>query len=129
MTSLLKQIGWFVAVGCAAAATHWLVVVGFVSQTGLSPLIANIVGWLVAFFVSFSGHYLLTFKHQAAPIAQAVRRFFAVSAAGFTVNELSYAWLLSYTPISYELLLALILVVIAGATFVLGRYWAFRQAG
>lgn len=129
MTSVLKQIGWFVAVGCAAAATHWLVVVWCVSQTGLNPLVANIVGWLVAFLVSFSGHYLLTFKHQAAPIAQAARRFFAVSAAGFVVNELSYAWLLKYTTISYELLLALILVVIAGATFVLGRYWAFRQAG
>lgn len=129
MRSLLKQIGWFVAVGCAAAATHWLVVVGCVSQTGLNPLVANVIGWLVAFCVSFTGHYLLTFKQHSAPVGQAARRFFSVSALGFLINELSYAWLLKYTSISYELLLALILVIIAGGTFVLGRYWAFRQAG
>ncbi len=128
MGSLIRQIGYFVAVGCAAAATHWLSVVLLVSQTAMSPLVANFLGWLIAFGVSFGGHYQLTFKQQAAPIGQAARRFFLVSALGFAVNELSYAGLLQYTTIRYDVLLALILIVLAVMTFVLGRFWAFRVA-
>ncbi|NYT64162.1 GtrA family protein [Alcaligenaceae bacterium] len=127
MQKLVRQLGWFVAVGCCAAATHWLVVVAVVSASGLAPLAANILGWLVAFCVSFVGHYQLTFKHQRAPLAQAARRFFTVSALGFGVNELTYAWLLRATTLRYDVLLALILIAIAGMTFILGRFWAFRH--
>ncbi|MAK55264.1 MAG: sugar translocase [Pusillimonas sp.] len=128
MKSTLKQLVWFVAVGCSAAATHWLVVVAFVSGLHTAPLLANVIGWLVAFSVSFTGHYLLTFRHQHAPLWQAVRRFFLVSALGFTVNEASYALLLSATTIRYDILLAFILIAIAVLTFILGRFWAFRGA-
>ncbi|RTZ40681.1 GtrA family protein [Candidimonas sp. SYP-B2681] len=127
MQKLIRQVGWFVAVGFAASVTHWLVVVGAVSASGMRPLLANIVGWLVAFCVSFSGHFLLTFRQQRAPLVQAARRFFAVSALGFGVNELAYAWLLHATTLPYDALLALILIGIAGMTFILGRAWAFRH--
>jgi len=127
MQKLVRQLAWFIAVGCAAAATHWLVVVAVVSAGGLAPLAANVVGWLMAFCVSFAGHFQLTFKHHKAPVAQAARRFFAVSALGFAVNELAYAWLLRATDLPYDILLALILIAIAGMTFILGRLWAFRH--
>lgn len=127
MRKLVKQLAWFITVGCAAAATHWGVVVAAVSGLGMAPLVANVAGWLVAFCVSFAGHYLLTFRHHHAPLARAARRFFAVSALGFAVNELAYAWLLKATALRYDVLLALILIAIAGMTFILGRLWAFRR--
>lgn len=127
MQQLVKQLAWFIMVGCAAAATHWIVVVIAVTGGGMPPLIANVVGWLVAFCVSFAGHFQLTFKHHRAPLARAARRFFAVSALGFAVNELAYAWLLKATTLRYDVLLALILITIAGMTFILGRLWAFRR--
>lgn len=127
MQNIIRQLGWFVAVGCAAAATHWLVVVATVNWLGLAPLQANVVGWLIAFVVSFAGHYLLTFRQQRAPLLKAARRFFAVSALGFGVNELAYAWLLQATPLRYDVLLAIILVGMAFITFILGRFWAFRH--
>ena len=126
MRKILSQLSWFIAVGCAAAATHWLVVVAMVSLNSLAPLVANVIGWLVAFGVSFTGHYQLTFRHQHAPVLRAARRFFLVSAAGFSVNEASYAWLLHVTTIRYDVLLAAILIAIAVLTFILGRFWAFR---
>lgn len=125
---LATQIGWFVIVGCAAAATHWLVAIACVSLGGLAPLLANVVGWLVAFLVSFAGHYHLTFRAQHAPLWQAARRFFMVSALGFGVNEAAYAMLLHYTSLPYDLLLAMVLVGVAGMTFILGRWWAFRHS-
>lgn len=127
MTGIFTQIGWFVAVGCAAAATHWLVAVACVHFGQLPPLAANVAGWLVAFLVSFSGHYRLTFRRQRKTLAAAGGRFFLVSANGFLINELSYAWLLHVTDIPYDLLLAAILVAIALLTFLLSRFWAFRS--
>lgn len=127
MTGIFTQIGWFVAVGCAAAATHWLVAVACVVMWQLPPLAANVVGWLAAFLVSFSGHYRLTFRRQRKSLAAACGRFFLVSAGGFLINELSYAWLLHFTDIPYDLLLAAILVAIALLTFILSRFWAFRS--
>jgi putative flippase GtrA len=127
MRRVAKQLALFLAVGCAAAATHWGVVVLAVSTAAMQPLVANVAGWLVAFIVSFFGHYRLTFRHQHAPLARAARRFFAVSALGFCVNELAYAWLLQVTRLRYDVLLALILIGIAGMTFILGRFWAFRR--
>lgn len=127
MKKIVSQVTWFIMVGCAAAATHWLVVVVTVSGLQLTPLLANVAGWLIAFVVSFAGHYTLTFRHQKAPLGQALRRFFLVSAAGFGINEAAYAWLLHATDLKYDILLALILVGIAIMTFFLGRLWAFRQ--
>ena len=127
MKNIMREVGWFVAVGCMAAATHWLVAVTCVRFAALAPLLANVLGWLVAFVVSFSGHYHLTFARQSQPLRIALRRFFMVSAAGFAVNELSYALLLQATAIRYDILLALILVAIAVLTFVFSRLWAFRH--
>ena len=127
MQKLARQVVWFIVVGCVAAATHWLAVVALVSTLRLDPLVANLAGWLVAFGVSFTGHYQLTFKFQRAPMAVAARRFFVVSAAGFSANQIAYAWLLHATTLRYDYLLALILIGIAGMTFILGRVWAFRH--
>jgi putative flippase GtrA len=127
MHSLLRQIGWFIVVGIGAALTHWLTAVGCVELFGLSPLAANVVGWLCAFFVSFCGHFQLTFRHQKQAWHVAVRRFFLISALGFAVNQAAYAWLLEVTAIRYDVLLALVLAAVAGMTFVLSRLWAFAH--
>tara|TARA_R110000850_G_scaffold266500_1_gene396930 strand:+ start:80055 stop:80456 length:402 start_codon:yes stop_codon:yes gene_type:complete len=128
MKNTLKQLACFIGVGCGAAATHWLVVVALVSTLHIAPLFANVLGWLVAFVVSFTGHFQLTFRHQHAPMWRAARRFFLVSALGFAVNETSYALLLATTTIRYDILLGSILIAIAVMTFILGRFWAFRGA-
>ena len=96
-----------------------------VSGAYLTPLVANVVGWLVAFGVSFMGHYQLTFRHQRGHVKDAVWRFFLLSAIGFAINETSYAILLKQTRLPYELLLALILIGVAAFTFVASRLWAF----
>ena len=126
MRKLITQAFWFVIVGCLAAATHWLIAVALVEGPALPPLVANFGGWMVAFCVSFSGHYRLTFRHQPKELATTLRRFFVVSCAGFLCNEVAYAYLLHSTPLRYDVRLALILLAIAVATFVVSRYWAFR---
>lgn len=81
----------------------------------------------MAFFVSFLGHYRLTFRRLASSWMSAARRFFLISACGFVLNEAAYAWLLHVTSVRYDVLLALILVGLAVLTFLVSRLWAFRH--
>ena len=124
---IVRQISCFIAVGCAAAATHWLVAIACVVQLAMAPSLANLIGWSVAVFVSFSGHYFLTFRRQKKSLAPAIRRFLVISASGFAINELAFVSLLKLTQIPYDLLLAIILLSIAMLTFVFSRYWAFHD--
>lgn len=124
MTPATVRLAWFVAVGCAAAAVHLAVVVLLVSGLGQLPLLANIVGWLIAFTVSFSGHWLLTFDKRA-PWWRAARRFFTISMGGFLVNESMYAVLLRLSGWRYDVLLAIVLLVVAVITYLLSSRWAF----
>lgn len=50
-----------------------------------------------------------------------------VSACGFFVNEMAYALLLSYNEVRYDLVLAAVLIAVAGMTYLASRYWAFRR--
>ena len=102
--------------------------VTIVAGLSVPPLVANLAGWLVAFTVSFTGHYHLTFRYQKSSLWPAATRFFVVSAIGFGINEASYAWLLHATAMRYDVLLFLVLVGVAALTFVLSRLWAFRPA-
>lgn len=121
------RIAWFVLVGTAAAAVHWGVVVMLVEHAGWRPLLANVLGWLIAFGVSFSGHHRWTFRDHGAPVWRSALRFFALSAAGFTINEAVYALLLHWSGLRYDLVLAGVLVAVAGGTYVLSRHWAFKR--
>jgi len=120
-------VAWFIVVGCAAAAVHWTVATACVAWAGLAPLWANVLGWLVAFGVSFGGHHHFSFRGHGNPLGAAARRFFAISAGGFAVNESAYALLLHWTTLRYDLLLAAVLVGVAGLTYVLSRHWAFLR--
>ena len=79
-----------------------------------------------AFGVSFGGHYVWTFAHQQTHWRHALPRFFLLSASGFALNELAYAFALRYSPWRYDVLLALVLVGVAVGTYVLSKLWAFR---
>jgi putative flippase GtrA len=126
MSARTKQsVGWFVLVGCAAAAVHLATVVVLVDQVGLVPLVANVGGWLLAFGVSFAGHLRLSFAHQDAPLQRAAARFFLVSLAGFVVNEAAYAMLLGWTGLGFRAALVAVLLGVALLTYWLGRHWAF----
>lgn len=121
MSSLL----WFGAVGASAAAVHFGVVLLAVQHLALAPLWANVLGFMLAFCVSFLGHHRLSFAAQQASRRQALPRFALVALLGFASNELMYALLLSL-GLEYRLALFLVLVAVAAMTWLLSRHWAFK---
>ncbi|BEV73696.1 MULTISPECIES: GtrA family protein [unclassified Paludibacterium] len=122
-----QQLFWFGVVGISALIVHFVVVTVFLTPLGLAPLLANIVGFLVAFQVSYWGHRQLTFGQVSVPHHQALPRFFGIACLSFAVNESLYALLLRYTPLDYRVALLIVLFTVAALTFVLSKLWAFRS--
>jgi putative flippase GtrA len=122
---MMLQLARFGVVGVAAMAVHWLVATTLV-PLGLQPLIANVIGFAVAFNVSYWGHRNWTFEAEAGH-QTTFWRFCAVACASFVLNECLYYLLLTYTRLQYQVALAIVLIAVAALTFVLSRHWAFRN--
>ena len=116
---------WFLAVGAGAATTHMLVFA--LTQHLMWPELANALGFVVAFFVSFAGHRLLSFKDAGTSVATSLVRFASTAIAGFVSNELVFMLLLRAMHWPALAALTLALVLAAGQTYVLSRFWAFRR--
>jgi len=115
----------FIAVGVSALLTHWLLVFLLVPLTGLDPLVANVIAFLIAFNVSYFGHRHLTFRASERSHRQTLPRFAAVALGSFLLNEGLYWVLLNFTPLRYDLAMFLVLGTVAGLTYLLGKFWAF----
>jgi putative flippase GtrA len=116
---------WFGVVGVAAALTH-AAVFGLL-KSALWPELANAAGFAVAFFVSFFGHRFLSFQDAGTGLWTSLRRFAATALLGFAVNEAVFVLLLRGLGWPSWPALIAALVVAAGQTFVLSRFWAFRR--
>lgn len=122
---MLGQLIRFGLVGGLATLVHMLVGVSLIGA-GIAALFANLVAFLVAFGVSFIGHYGFSFPEKAASLSSAFRRFILVAIGGFLINEsllALYLWLALGPEV-----LGLILSTGSAAvvTFFVSRNWAFR---
>lgn len=116
---------WFLAVGAAAALTHMGVFA--LAQHQMWPEVANALGFVIAFFISFGGHRLLSFKDAGTSVVTSFKRFIVTALAGFCSNELVFIVLLRALELPSLMALFVALVFAAGQTFVLSRFWAFRR--
>jgi putative flippase GtrA len=116
---------WFLLVGASAALTHVLVFA--LTKDLMLPELANAVGFCVAFFVSFFGHRLLSFQDTTTTLLQSLRRFGVTAVAGFVCNELVFMLMLRGFGWADMPALLLALVLAAGQTFLLSRFWAFAR--
>jgi putative flippase GtrA len=116
---------WFLAVGGSAALTHMAVFA--LAQGHMWPELANSLGFVLAFVVSFFGHRLLSFKDAGTSFKTSFQRFVVTALAGFGSNELIFVLLLRGLKMPALLALFAALVFAAGQTFVLSRFWAFRR--
>lgn len=121
----MSSIPWFLVVGATAALTHALVF--GLAQPNMWPEAANALGFIVAFCVSFAGHRLLSFQDSGTTLIQSLMRFGVTALGGFATNEIVFTLLLRGLGWSAWLALFIAMVVAAGQTFVLSRWWAFKR--
>ncbi len=125
---MIRQIAIFGAVGCTAALVHLTVVRLLVEAGHWHALTANVPAFCIAFLASFGGHSRFTFPIVPSQRAVALRRFFIVAVIGFLTNQLAFgAGLKVFGEQWYFPLLAVVIVMVAGMTFVLSKLWAFAQ--
>jgi putative flippase GtrA len=122
-----REFTAFTVVGTAAAALN-LAVVASTVPLGVSPLLANVIGFLLAFAFSFFGHARWSFPAVGRPIGLALRRFAALSVLGFGVNEACYAGALSWTEVDYRLALVVIVASLGLLKLLASKHWAFASA-
>ncbi len=121
-----REVVVFAIVGLAAFAVHFTVVSVLV-PLGLAPLVANVVAFFSAFSVSFYGHNRWTFPARGGERRGALWRFFVVATLGFVGNETLYWVFLTFTRLSYQLALLIVLTIVATSTMLFSKYWAFAD--
>lgn len=123
---MISQLVRFGCVGTVAAALHLAVVSLLVVLLEMPPLLANVAGFGVAFQVTYFGHRQWTFR--AGKRSGDYGRMLLLSVAAFALNECLYAVLLQTTPLDYRVALGIVLVAVAGLTFIGSRLWVFTHA-
>lgn len=125
----MKQGIWFLAVGALASGIH-LVMFWLLNEhwlPSMPPEISNSLAFLIAFSVSFLGHRFLSFPGARISMGASLVRFGLSALAGFLTNQIAFIALTRGTGLWPTTALAIALVLAAGQTYLLGRYWAFRR--
>jgi len=124
----LPQSIKFVMVGGLAACVHFLVVILLVELFNINPLIANIIAFLVAFCVSFSGQRLFTFASSNKSIKESLLPYFLISLTSFICNELSLSFAIYVLNLPYQIALFSVLIIVAIGTYFSSKRWAFAKS-
>lgn len=125
MQQFKRSVFWFLLVGALAALVHYLVAVVLEGVCDVKPAWSNLLGFCVAFPVSYVGHRTFSFPNQGRPHQQAFPRFLLVAILGFMANQSLLLTGLHFTTLPFWLVLALVMVLVAVSTYLLSKYWAF----
>jgi putative flippase GtrA len=127
LPAVVREINLFVVVGVTSTAINYVGALAAQHLLGLGPLLAGVAGYAAAVGVSYFGNSLLTFRRPAMHGPQ-FARFAAISLVGLAIN-LGLVFFGTHT-MGWPLWKALIPVVliVPAATFVMSKFWAFREA-
>ena len=125
---LIKQVMRFGSVGVLATLANGAIYAGLTAFFGLQPLLSNLLAFLVAFALSFQGHFHWTFgddsdgrRHKSA----ALPRFLIASLLGLCLNSLIVYLIVHVWTLSYLYALFGFVFVTPPVLFLINRFWAF----
>lgn len=122
---LFFQLFRFGVVGISAASIHFVIVILLVQFKLLTPLTANIIGFLISFQASYWGHRIWTFNDSMVLHRIALPKLFALQVLNFTMNEtLFFVFLKENLP--YPIALFLVLAILPIFTFTISKLWIFE---
>ncbi|WP_151988347.1 GtrA family protein [Acinetobacter oleivorans] len=126
MFAHIFQLARFTTTGAAAALTHYSIVM-LLFKRNIALQYANLVAFLLAYWVSYFGHRIFTFKAQHISHRQTLPKFTLVAGLGFLFNEsfLLLSNLYFSAPVSTLVCVAIVLTSIV--TFLLNRFFAFQH--
>ena len=124
---IFRQLLRFGLVGALATLVHMLIGVTLI-HSGWPALGANPVSFVIAFVVSFMGHYGFSFSDQEVDIVTSLKRFSIVACGGFIANEALLAVLVWSGGVPQILALVFSTGTAAVGSFFASRNWAFQKS-
>jgi len=124
---IFRQLLRFGLVGALATLVHMLIGATLI-HSGWPALGANPVSFVIAFVVSFMGHYGFSFSDQEADIVTSLKRFSIVACGGFIVNEALLALLIWSGAVPQIFALIFSTGAAAIGSFFASRNWAFQKS-
>lgn len=120
---LIRELATFGAVGICATLAHVAIAWFAAGSLGSHYLIANLLGALAAFFVSFLGNALLTFR-SARPLSQSAPRYVVVTLTSYVLASTIMAAVerLGLPGYAYA---ALVLCIVPPTNLALAKLWVF----
>lgn len=116
----------FGVVGVGATLTH-LAVAQTALAVGLSPLIANVIGFTMGFLTGLLGHHHFTFP-GTGPFGRAFRRYGVIALAGFGINNAVLLGLEATGRVSPQFSLTVAILIVPALSFIASRYWGFASS-
>lgn len=123
-SSLRKQILCFGMVGIIAATIHLSMVILLVQFFTLTPLLANVFGFLSAFQMSYWGNRLWTFQQTEALHRVALPKLLIVQSVLFVANEALFSVFLMLN-LPYPIALLCVLTILPVFAFASIKLWVF----
>ena len=120
------RIWRFGIVGVLATLVHLIIVWNLIHFDFASPLLANLIAFLIAFSVSFVGHYRWSFG-SSSPKVQALFRFASIAAIGFLINSCLLSVLIWREMLLAEWAAVVSTFVVPPCTYLLSRFWGFKS--
>lgn len=93
---------------------------------GLDPFTANLVAFFVGFLVGYFGHKTFSFN-SPSKIQQSMPRFFLLTIANLVLNQTIVVIVSIWLGYPYWLSLAIMVVTVPMSTYLLSRFWVFRD--
>lgn len=122
----------FGIVGVGATLLHVAVFAAIIELLMWDEMVANTLAFLVAFSLSFAGHFGWTFANLPSDVRRsavdALPRFLAVSLLGFALNSLAVGVFARVLNFPYLASVGFMIFVTPLVVFLASRFWAFGTA-
>lgn len=126
MFAHIFQLARFTTTGAAAALTHYSIVM-LLFKRNIALQYANLIAFLLAYWVSYFGHRIFTFKAQHIAHRQTLPKFTLVAGLGFLFNESFLLLSNLYFSVPVSTLVCVAIVLTSIVTFLLNRFFAFQH--
>ena len=126
-TRLITLIIRFGLIGIIAAMVHYATALLLFKMHVCSLVLANFFGFTLAFWVSYFGHFYFSFQTSAGH-GQALPRFIITALCVFLFNDGCVMMLTRFSHLSASIILVLAIILAAGFSFLINRFFAFKAS-
>jgi putative flippase GtrA len=122
---MIGELAIFGVVGIAATVTHYGAALLFVELFGISSQISNLIGFWIAFGVSYFGQSVITFRSR--PSLSNFSKYAALAIFNYLMSA-GVLYLLERTlDVDYRVALMVIVILVPLVSYIISKHFIFRS--